>query len=66
MKDRHLFSVDELRAAGALDVPAAWRKSLFVARDLFSDLIDDEEPHPDEQDPSPSDEDDDEAIEDLP
>ena len=25
---RHLISVDELRAAGALDVPAAWRKSL--------------------------------------
>lgn len=24
----HLISVDELRAAGALDVPAAWRKSL--------------------------------------
>lgn len=28
MKDRHLISVDELRAAGALDVPPAWRKSL--------------------------------------
>lgn len=26
--DPHLISVDELRAAGALDVPAAWRKSL--------------------------------------
>jgi hypothetical protein len=25
---RHLISVDELRAAGALDVPEAWRKSL--------------------------------------
>jgi hypothetical protein len=24
----HLITVDELRAAGALDVPAAWRKSL--------------------------------------
>ena len=24
----HLISVDELRAAGALDVPAGWRKSL--------------------------------------
>ena len=24
----HLISVDELRAAGALDVPEAWRKSL--------------------------------------
>ena len=26
--DQHLISVDELRAAGALDVPATWRKSL--------------------------------------
>ncbi len=70
MKDRHLISVDELRAAGALDVPPAWRKSLsagLVQRDLFSDLIDDEEPHPDDQAPSPCDEDDDdEAVEDLP
>jgi hypothetical protein len=47
-------------------VPAAWRKSLFVERDLFSDLIDDEEPHPDEQDSSPIDEDDEEAVDDLP
>ncbi len=43
MKDRHLISVDELRAAGALDVPPAWRKSLGgkrVERDLFSGLSD--------------------------
>ena len=39
----HLISVDELRAAGALDVPAAWRKSLGEERDLFSDLIADED-----------------------
>ncbi len=32
MKDQHLISVDELRAAGALDVPAAWRKSLGAER----------------------------------
>jgi len=35
--------VDELRAAGALDVPPAWRKSLGgkrVERDLFSGLSD--------------------------
>jgi hypothetical protein len=39
----HLITVDELRAAGALDVPAAWRKSLGrEERDLFSDLIDDD------------------------
>jgi hypothetical protein len=62
----HLISADELRALGALDVPPAWRKSLsaHVERDLFSDLIDDEEPHPDDRDPSPSDEDD-EAADDL-
>lgn len=34
----HLITVDELRAAGALDVPAGWRKSLGVERDLFSDV----------------------------
>jgi hypothetical protein len=58
----HLISADELRAAGALDVPPAWRKSLsarIVQRDLFSDLSDEEEPLPDDQAPSPGDEDDD-------
>jgi hypothetical protein len=39
----HLISVDELRAAGALDVPAAWRKSLGVERDLFSGLFDEDD-----------------------
>ena len=40
-----LISVDELRAAGALDVPAAWRKSLSAEpeRDLFSGLLDEDE-----------------------
>jgi hypothetical protein len=43
----HLITVDELRAAGALDVPPSWRKSLSagVKRDqlpLFGD--DDSEP----------------------
>ena len=45
----HLITVDELRAAGALDVPPGWRKSLGVEpvqRDLFSGLSDDD---PDEQ-----------------
>jgi hypothetical protein len=37
-----LISVDELRAAGALDVPAAWRKSLGGERDLFSELLGDD------------------------
>lgn len=49
MKDRHLISVDELRAAGALDVPAAWRKSLGDERDLFSDLLGNCGPSPDPQ-----------------
>ncbi len=31
----HLITVDELRAAGALDVPPAWRKSLGAGSDLF-------------------------------
>lgn len=30
----HLTTVDELRAAGTLDVPPAWRKSLHVEREL--------------------------------
>ncbi len=39
-----LISVDELRAAGALDVPPSWRKSLGgKQRDLFSDLVAGEE-----------------------
>jgi hypothetical protein len=43
VEDQHLISVDELRAAGALDVPAAWRKSLHVERDLFSSLFKDDD-----------------------
>jgi hypothetical protein len=53
VKDQHLITVDELRAAGALDVPAAWRKSLGAEkRDLFSDLSDDDEPLADGQRPA--------------
>lgn len=58
VKNPHLISVDELRAAGALDVPAAWRNSLYVEPDLFSGFIDEEETFPDNQDSSPSDEED--------
>ena len=44
MEDQHLITVDELRAAGALDVPPAWRKSLGEeGRDLYSDLLDDDD-----------------------
>ena len=61
MKDRHLISVDELRAAGALDVPAAWRKSLGVVHDdqpdLFSGLLDEDDLLPKEQEPTPDDQD---------
>jgi hypothetical protein len=53
-----LISVDELRAAGALDVPAAWRKSLSrkQERDLFSDLIDDDDAPGAEEPPQSADE----------
>jgi hypothetical protein len=51
VKEPHLISVDELRAAGALDVPASWRKSLAVERDLFTGLFDDADALPDEQQP---------------
>ncbi len=40
---RHLISVDELRAAGALDVPAAWRKSLGGEREYLLPGFDDDE-----------------------
>jgi hypothetical protein len=48
-EDPHLVFVDELRAAGALDVPPAWRKSLSDERDLFSELNgDDNDPEAEE------------------
>jgi hypothetical protein len=37
--DQHLISVDELRAAGALDVPPSWRKSLGTEVDAKQDLL---------------------------
>jgi len=47
---KHLITVDELRAAGALDVPPSWRKSLGGKdRDLFADLLGDDESLPDKQ-----------------
>jgi hypothetical protein len=52
VKDRHLITVDELRAAGALDVPAAWRKSLGVERDLLSGLFGDDDTLSEEQQPT--------------
>ena len=47
-----LISVDELRAAGALDVPPAWRKSLSAGCDRSSGLFDDEDLHQDERKPA--------------
>ena len=50
----HMITVDQLRAAGALDCPAWMRKSLGPepkkGRDLFSDLSDDDEVLADETD----------------
>lgn len=42
--DPHLISVDELRAAGALDVPAAWRKSLANESRFTLPGFEDDEP----------------------
>lgn len=64
MKDQHLISVDELRAAGALDVPAKWRKSLGVERDLF--LFGDDDMLPEKQQPAPLDPDDDACADEGP
>jgi len=46
------FTVDQLRASGALDVPPSWRKSLSAGtkeRDLFADLPDDDDKSEDSQ-----------------
>lgn len=62
MNNPHLISVDELRAAGALDVPASWRNSLFIEPDLFSGFIDEEEVATGDQ--APHDEDENELLDD--
>lgn len=51
MKDRHLISADELRAAGALDVPASWRKSLGGEPERL--LFGDDDMLPEKQPPPP-------------
>lgn len=43
-----LITVDELRAAGALDVPASWRKSLGAERDFFGNGLEETSPRSDE------------------
>ena len=40
---KHLITVDDLRAAGALDVPAAWRKSLGEERRYLLPGFEDDE-----------------------
>jgi hypothetical protein len=65
VKDRHLISVHELRAAGALDVPASWRKSLSagVERDPLSLFSDDNDTDATKQELTSSDPDDEPAEE---
>lgn len=63
MEDRHLISVDELRAAGALDVPPEWRKWLGgkkpTAGERQSDhrqgSLWDDDPSGEDEQPAPSD-----------
>jgi hypothetical protein len=62
VKRPHLITVDELRAAGALDVPPAWRKSLGVERDLFSGLFADDDALSQNGQPTESDTDDDVSV----
>jgi hypothetical protein len=50
--DQHLITVDELRAAGALDVPSVWRKSLDKEPDLFSELSEADELGPEKKEPA--------------
>ncbi len=63
----HMITVDQLRAAGALDCPAWMRKSLGPepkkGRDLFSDLSDDDEVLADESDALAEEEDEEEEDE---
>ncbi len=67
MKDQHLISVDELRAAGALDVPAAWRKSLGAERNRRNLLLfGDDDALPEKQQPTPCDPDCDASADELP
>lgn len=67
-----LISRDELLAAGALDVPPAWRKSLGRKkpprgqRELFSDMDEDDTPLPEKQPPALGESDGNEPSDELP
>jgi hypothetical protein len=69
VEDRHLISVDELRAAGALDVPPAWRKSLGQEprkeRELFSGLSEEDDTLPENQLPTGIEPDRDPSVDEL-
>jgi hypothetical protein len=60
----HLISVDELRAAGALDVPASWQKTLGVERERFL-LFGEDDMLPEKQTSTSCDTDDDESADEL-
>ena len=62
MVDQHLISVDELRAAGALEVPPGWRKSLQAERDRSPSLFKDEEADSEDEQPTRVDPDVDESA----
>lgn len=64
MKDPHLISVDELRAAGALDAPSSWQKTLGVERERFL-LFEEDDMLPEKQTSTSSDTDDDESADEL-
>jgi hypothetical protein len=66
VEDRHLISVDELRAAGALDVPPGWRKSLQVERDPSPNLFGDDDTDSEDQQSTRADPDTDESADELP
>lgn len=69
-----LITSDQLRAAGAFDVPPEWRKSLGgrkrpggqKQRTLFSDLTEDDIPGHDRQKPTPRDADGNDPADELP
>jgi hypothetical protein len=65
VEDRHLITVDELRAAGALDVPPGWRKSLQVERGGSRSLFGEDDAGSDGEQPSRSDEQADESADEV-
>jgi hypothetical protein len=60
-----LITVDELRAAGALDVPPEWRKSLGGKLDSPLPLFPDDDEQPETRQPAPVDHASDESPDEL-